>query len=145
MLNKKKAERSSIIICVPFQEKYWQQYMKIYNECFYEMRKKLEVEPYNFYSDFTQMRDKVNNTFLYLQNEIIAGAVSCYGNEIDDLFVNKSFQGNGYGKELLLWGMKHIKDQVYDEISLRVAEWNQHAISLYSSMGFEVVKIEKVR
>ncbi len=30
------------ITCVPFQKKYWNEYMKIYNECFFEMRKALE-------------------------------------------------------------------------------------------------------
>lgn len=29
----------SNILCIPFEQKYFQQYMKIYNTCFYEMRK----------------------------------------------------------------------------------------------------------
>lgn len=33
--------------CIPFQRKYWDEYMGIYNECFYEMRKDLEIEPFN--------------------------------------------------------------------------------------------------
>lgn len=41
------------IICVPFQKEYWNEYMKIYNECFYNMRKSLEVEPINFYYDYS--------------------------------------------------------------------------------------------
>ena len=82
------------------------------------MRESLEVEPINFYSDFSQIKDKANNTFIYLQNEIIAGAVSCYGNEIDDLIVNKLFQRQGLGRKLILWGMNHIKEQGYDEIIL---------------------------
>ena len=40
----------------------------------------LEVEPVNFYFDYSQIKDKVNAIFLYLQNGVIAGAVSCYGN-----------------------------------------------------------------
>ena len=83
------------IIYIPFQEKYWDEYMKIYNDCFYKMRKALEVEPINFYYAYSQIKDKVNDIFLYLQNGMIVGAVSCYGHELDDLIVEKSFQGQG--------------------------------------------------
>lgn len=133
------------IICVPFREKYWKEYMQIYNACFYEMRKSLEIEPVNFYSDYAQMKDKRKDTFLYIKNGIIIGAVSCYGNELDDLIVAKSFQGQGFGKELLLWGMNHIKEQGYDEIILHVAEWNQKAVRLYLKTGFYIRRKEKVR
>lgn len=40
--------------------------MKIYNDCFYEMSKTLEVEPINFYSDYSQIKDKINDIFLYI-------------------------------------------------------------------------------
>lgn len=133
------------IICIPFQKKYWNEYMQIYNDCFYDMRKELEIEPVNFYSDYSQMEDKTNDTFLLLQNGGIAGAVSCYGNELDDLIVNKLFQRNGFGKKLLLWGMHHIKERGYDEITLHVAEWNKNAMKLYLQTGFCIRKKEKVR
>ena len=133
------------IPCVSFQEKYWNEYMQIYNECFYGMRKDLKIEPFYFYSDYSQIKDKINDTFLYLQDGIIIGAVSCYGNELDDLIVNKAFQRQGFGQKLLLWGMNHIREQGYDEIVLHVAEWNQNAVNLYLKTGFHINKKEKVR
>lgn len=129
------------IICTPFQEKYWEQYKKTYNECFYKMRKELEVEPVNFYDDYSQIKDKADDIFLFLQNGIIAGAVSCYGNEIDDLFVEKSFQGQGIGQKLLLWGMNHIKERGYEKIILHVAAWNQNAVKLYLKSGFFIAAV----
>lgn len=63
--------------------------MKIYNECFYKMKKELEIEPVNFYYDYSQIKDKIKNILLYLQNRVIVGAVSCYGNELDDLIVSE--------------------------------------------------------
>ena len=141
----KTLEYQNDISCVPFQEQYWNEYMRIYNECFYEMRKELEFEPINFYSDYFQIKDKVNDIFLYLQNGVIVGAVSCYGNELDDLIVEKSFQGRGIGQKLLLWGMNHIKEQGCEEIILHVAEWNQNAVKLYLKYGFCIRKKEKVR
>ncbi len=145
MVFDKTLEYQDDIICVPFQEKYWDEYMKTYNECFYEMRKELEVEPVNFYYDYSQIKDKINDIFLYLRNGVIVGAVSCYGNELDDLIVEKSFQGQGIGQKLLLWGMNHIKKQGHEKIVLHVAEWNQNAVNLYLKNGFRVEKKEKVR
>ena len=145
MIYNKALKYQNDIICVPFQKEYWNEYMKIYNECFYKMRKALEVEPINFYYDYSQIKDKINDTFLFLQNGVIIGAVSCYENEIDDLIVEQSFQGQGIGQKLLLWGMNHIKEQGYEEIILYVAEWNQNAVKLYLKNGFCIKKRERVR
>lgn len=49
----------SDIICIPFEAKYFQKYMRIYNECFYEMRKALDIQPYNFLNDYKQIVEKV--------------------------------------------------------------------------------------
>lgn len=119
--------------------------MNIYNECFYKMRKELEIEPVNFYYDYSQIKGKISDIFLYLRNEVIIGAVSCYRNELDDLIVEKSFQGQGIVQKLLLWGMNHIKKQGYEKIVLHVAEWNQNAVNLYLKNGFSIKKKEKVR
>lgn len=144
MIYNKALKYQNDIICVPFQKEYWNEYQKIYNECFYKMRKALEVEPINFYDDYSQIKDKIKDIFLYLQNGIIIGAVSCYENEIDDLIVEKSFQRQGIGQKLLFWGINHIKEQGYEEIILHVAEWNQNAVKLYLKNGFSIKKKEKV-
>ncbi len=133
------------INCVPFEERYFTEYKELYNACYYDMRKSLDVKPYHFYQDFAQMKGREQNTFLLIQNRIIIGAVSCYENEIDDLFVNRVFQGKGYGKQLLLWAIHHIREQNQNPITLHVAEWNQRAICLYQNMGFTVSGKEKVR
>lgn len=145
MIYNKPLKYHECINCAPFQEKYWNEYMKIYNECFCKMRTALEVEPINFYYEYFQIKDKTNDIFLYLQEDVIIGAVSCFGNELDDLIVEKSFQGQGIGQKLLLWGMNHIKEQGYDEIILHVAEWNQNAVKLYLKNGFNIKKRERVR
>ena len=145
MIYNKALKYQNDIICVPFQKEYWNEYQKIYNECFYKMRKALEVEPINFYYDYSQIKDKINDIFLFLQNGVMVGAVSCYENEIDDLIVEQSFQGQGIGQKLLLWGMNHIREQGYEEIILHVAEWNQNAVKLYLKNGFSIKKKERVR
>lgn len=145
MIYNKALKYQNDIICVPFQKEYWNEYMKIYNECFYKMRKALEVEPINFYYDYSQIKDKIKDIFLYLQSGVIKGAVSCYENELDDLIVEQSLQGQGIGQKLLLWGVNHIKEQGYEEIILHVAEWNPNAVKLYLKNGFSIKKREKMR
>ncbi len=133
------------IVCILFEEQYFEEYKRVYNECFYDMRKALEIEPYNYLNDYEQIREKVNDIYLLVKNDEIIGSVACYGNEIDDLIVNKMFQQKGYGKQLLLWGMQQIRKKNNDSIILHVAEWNQKALVLYKHVGFEVVSSERVR
>ena len=129
---------------VPFCETHYPQYERIYNECFYAMRKALDVKPYRVYSDIAQIRDRMANLFLLMHDETIIGGVGCYGTEIDDLIVNKPFQNRGYGKTLLRWAIHHIRTYSDGPITLHVAEWNQTAIGLYLKNGFVVTKKEKV-
>lgn len=133
------------IVCIPFEIQYFDEYKRIYNECFYDMRKALEIEPYNFLNDFEQIREKVNDIYLLTKDGEIVGSVACYGNEVDDLVVNKKYQQKGYGKQLLLWGMQQIRKRNDDPITLHVAEWNKNALELYKKVGFEVVSSERVR
>jgi ribosomal protein S18 acetylase RimI-like enzyme len=130
---------------IPFQKKYYLEYEYIYNECFYEMRKALDVQPYHFYSDFEQMGEKMNDIFLLLQDDIIVGSVACYGNEIDDLIVNKRYQNNGTGRKLLLWAISHIRTYSQHPIIIHVAKWNEKAISIYQQTGFAITKTERIR
>ena len=137
-------EKNSIS-CIPFEQKYFQQYIRIYNACFYEMRKSLDIEPYNFLSGYIQIGEKSKDIFLLVSEEEIIGSVECYGNEIDDLIVNKKFQNKGYGKQLLLWGMNHIRQISNEPILLHVAKWNEKALRLYEKVGFDITNIERVR
>ena len=125
---------------IPFHDRYYSQYERIYNECFYEMRKALDIEPYNFLSDIRQINDKKENIFLLMDGETLVGSVGCYGAEIDDLIVNKVYQGKGYGKKLLMWAIDHIREYTSDPITLTVAEWNSRAVKLYTQSVFVIKK-----
>ena len=126
------------IACIPFEEVFFQEYMRIYNECFYEMRKALDIQPYNFLNAYEQIADKIQDIYLLAEQGEIIGSVACYGNEIDDLIVNPKFRSKGYGKQLLLWAMQHMRERNNDPITLHVAEWNHDALMLYKKVGFEV-------
>lgn len=73
------------------------------------------------FSGTVQDRGTMPGVFIPANEEII-GSIACYGNEIDDLIVNKKFQHKGYGKQLLLWGMQCIRKKNTEPIVLHVAE-----------------------
>lgn len=125
---------------IPFCDEYYSQYEKIYNECFFDMRKALDIEPYGFYSDISQLDGKKGNIFLLMDGGTIVGSVGCYGSEIDDLIVNKAYQGKGCGKKLLMWAVNYIREYTSEPITLTVAEWNQRAVKLYTRSGFVIKK-----
>ena len=135
----------STIACIPFETHFFEQYKSIYNECFYDMRKALDIEPYNYLNDYEQIKGKISDIYLLVEGGEIIGSVACYGNEIDDLIVNKQYRNKGYGKQLLLWSMRQIRKKSGEPITLHVAEWNQNALRLYKNVGFEVVSSERVR
>ena len=135
----------SNIECIRFDESYIKDYIASYNEAFYPMRKALDIEPYNWYSEESAVLEKTADTYMLIKDGKLIGAVSCYGNEIDDLFVKASEQGRGYGRELLLWGINHIRENNENSITLHVAEWNQGACKLYKSVGFKVINKERIK
>lgn len=96
------------------------------------------------FSGTVQDRGTMPGVFIPANEEII-GSIACYGNEIDDLIVNKKYQHKGYGKQLLLWGMQCIRKKNTEPIVLHVAEWNKNALLLYKKNGFEITNIEKIR
>ena len=67
----------------------------------------------------------------------IVGTVALKIDEIDDLIVNRKYQGKGYGKQILLWAIKNIQTQ---KPILHVAGWNEKAIVLYKNVGFEIIE-----
>lgn len=142
-MDKVKFEDNIGIQCIPFEKHFFEEYKKIYNECFFDMRKSLDIQPYDFLLDYAQIQDKTESIFLLVEGNDLVGSVACYDNEIDDLIVNKKYQGQGIGKQLLLWAMKHIAKND-SPISLRVAEWNERAVRLYKRVGFTITKTESV-
>ncbi|WP_288886348.1 N-acetyltransferase [uncultured Eubacterium sp.] len=133
------------IECVQFERAFAKEYMIFYNEAFYPMRRALDIEPYNWYSKERDVYDKASEIYMFVINDELIGSVSCRENEIDDLFVKVSEHGKGYGKELLLWGMNHIRESNNEPIILHVAAWNKEALKLYQSIGFVVKNKERIK
>lgn len=75
--------------------------------------------------------------YLLVESGDLVGSVALKGGEIDDLLVDRSHQGRGYGRQILLWALENVQGGT---ATLHVAEWNKRAIELYKSVGFEVTE-----
>ena len=133
-------QTSPCIQCIPFEKRFFEEYKRIYNESFYDMRKSLDIKPYNVLTCYEQIRKKSKDIFLYFMEGELKGSVACYGSEIDDLFVKKSDRNKGIGKQLLLWAIRSIKSKTDSPVTLHVAECNQSAVKLYERTGFLISK-----
>lgn len=135
----------SCIEVVPYDVSYAKQYIQIYNACFYDMRKEYGIRPYEFYQKESQLDNKSNNCYLYIQNGEMIGSFILNGNEIDDLIVNPRYQGCGYGRLLLCCAIAMLQEQKAFPIILHVAAKNEKAVHLYEKNGFEPVLVVRVK
>lgn len=55
------------------------------------------------------------------------------------IIVNEKYQGQGYGKKLLNFGINYYQSRGVKNISLGVADWNVKAVKLYEKAGFTSV------
>ena len=133
-------EKSSIQM-IPYSSKYQEEYKRIYNQCYHEMRKELGIKPFDFIQDDSFFKSGMEKVFLLLCDGEIIGSVALKDDEIDDLIVDIKNQNQGYGKQILLWALEHINSE---KIILHVAEWNKKAIELYKKNGFEIVNTNKL-
>ena len=130
------SERSSVEMTL-FSPEHQEKYKEIYNDCFREMREALDIKPYDFIRDDSFFETGMDQVYLLLKGDEIIVSVALKRDEIDDLIVNRKFQGQGYGKQILLWALEHMHS---GKVILHVAEWNQKAVRLYKKMGFEITK-----
>lgn len=126
---------------VLFEEQYYEQYKKLFDDCFYEIRKALNIKPYEKHSYSLKEPAKLKeNTFLFLNCDEIICAVTCSKNEIENVAVNLKYQRQGFGRKIMNFALSYIQKRGDSPIKLTVTKWNRNAIVLYESLGFEITK-----
>ena len=128
------SERSSVEL-IPYTSEYQDMYKVMYNECYHEMREALDIQPYDFIQEDSFFDSGMDEVYLLVNDREIIGSVALKSDEIDDLIVNPKYQGQGYGKQILLWALEHMNSE---RIILHVADWNKRAINMYKKTGFEI-------
>ena len=63
--------------------------------------------------------------------------------DILNISINKSYQRKGYGKKLLHYLIKELRDRMIRQLILEVRVSNQAAITFYLEYGFEEISLRK--
>ena len=122
----------------------YEEYKRIYEDCFFDMRTALELQSVNCCDNNDVLLEKATQIFILKLNGVFVGSVAIYGNEIDDLIVAKDFQKRGYGKQLLKFSISKMQKSQIKPITLHVADWNKNALNLNLNNGFIISKTETV-
>lgn len=83
-------------------------------------------------SEYAEGSQALANTFVY-DDGIIKGIIRVNGNEIEKLFIEPQFQGQGIGAELLSFAVEAMNAEF-----LWVLEYNKRGIAFYQRHGFEL-------
>ena len=76
-----------------------------------------------------------------IDNEIIGKVRLEVNNGIGGIYglgVLPEYRGKGYGRDILIWSIKKLKEMGTKEVMLQVSVSNENALHLYKSTGFEI-------
>jgi ribosomal protein S18 acetylase RimI-like enzyme len=131
---------------IPYEDRFFKQYVKMVQDCFYPIHKANDLKPYLPTEDTVekfQLKNR-NNVYLTIKNEQVIAGVTIEGDMIDFLMVSPMFQGKGYGKKALQFGMNKLMEQGTKEIRVVYMDGNANAQNLYQSFGFKHVQTTRV-
>ena len=116
------------------------EYKRIYNECFFDMRTALQRFPIECCDSKEELEKKRDKIFILEIDGSLVGSVAIFDNEIDDLIVAKEFRRMGYGEALLRYAVSYLQNLNISPIVLHVDDCNQGAIRMYLKNGFSIAK-----
>lgn len=128
-----------------YEDKYYDQYLKCTQECFYELRRNNDFKPYLVpKSEEERHRLMENKDSIYLtlnNNEEIISTVTVKDGYIDNIMVPQKYQGEGYGKKIAQFAINRALDEGVEPIYLCYVDGNDKVNNLYKSLGFETLQI----
>lgn len=124
---------------IPYEDRFFEQFAKLVQECYYELHEKYDMKPYLAPKDSVKKYklNNKNNVYLLLENEQIVASVTTGEGILENVMVDPSYQGNGYGRKALQFGMNEMLEKGYEEIRICFIEGNESAENLYTSLGFK--------
>ncbi|MDF2948865.1 MAG: hypothetical protein K0R07_886 [Sedimentibacter sp.] len=142
------------ICAVKYEDKHYEDKIRLESEAFAVLREQNEIQPYNWYLSASKealednrKRTYENREYIYLffeGNEMI-GASMVKNAEIDLLFVNIKYQGKGYGRKILEFTVNRGLEQNAAAVNLNALANNDKALKLYNNTGFQVVQAQDCR
>lgn len=130
---------------VPYEDSYFEKYIQLQNEGFYDLRKENDIKPFLC----CELNEKTKQFFsgmkndIYLcfdeQNEIICSFSEANGH-LDDIVVSKAYQNQGFGQKVTRYAINQALKTGAKTIHLDVVIWNQKARHIYEKLGFNIIE-----
>lgn len=134
------------LVMVKYDDTYFSEFVQINRECYYPIQKSNDIKPYvatEELIDTYKLNDK-ENVFLWLQNEELIASISLGDGTIENVVVSPAYQGKGYGRKVMQFGINELIKRGYHVIRICYMENNQSAERLYNSLGFQFVQLTHV-
>lgn len=142
------------IRAVKYEDKYYEDKIRLESEAFSVLRRENDIKPYNWY--LSASKEAIENNrkatleekeyiYIFFDNNEIVGASMVKNAEIDLLFVNIKYQGKGYGRKILEFTINRGLEQNATGVNLNALAGNEKALKLYKNIGFKVVQAQDVR
>jgi ribosomal protein S18 acetylase RimI-like enzyme len=142
------------ICAVKYEDKYHEDKIRLESEAFAVLREENDIKPYNWYLNASKEALEKNRkrTFedreyihLFFEGKEMLGASMVKNAEVDLLFVNIKYQGQGYGQKILEFTVNRGLEQNPKGVNLNALASNDRALKLYFKTGFEVVQAQDCR
>ncbi len=142
------------ICAVKYDDKYYEDEMRLESEAFAVLRERNDIKPYNLYLSARkedleyhrrtrfENKDYMN---IFFEDDEMVGASMVKNAEVDLLFVNIKYQGKGYGKKILQYTVNRGLEQNAAGVNLNALASNDSALKLYLKTGFEIVQAQDCR
>ncbi|MBA2173704.1 GNAT family N-acetyltransferase [Halobacillus locisalis] len=127
---------------IVYEDKYFDQYVKMVQDAFYEIQKFNDLKPYIATEKIvnTYQLNNKENVYLLLDGEELLASVTVGEETLENLMVSPRYQGKGLGRKALQFGMNRLHKKGVRRVSICYMEGNMAAEQLYESVGFKLVK-----
>ena len=139
---------------VPYEDRYYEDKIRLESEAFSPLREKHDIRPYNWFLSADEASLSYNRKYteknkdyihLFFEHDELAGASMVKDAEIELLFTTVKFQGQGLGRKILEFSINEGLDQNSTGVRLNVLAENEKALRLYTDTGFEFIQAQDSR
>lgn len=130
---------------INYEERDYLEVQKLINEAFYRMLSSIGIETEQIKpseEEKTSYEESKKNMFLLRIDNEIVGVIKLINSEIDGIAIKIEKQGQGYGKDLLKYGINYLLNKGKKKVYLWAIEGNK-AKYLYEKVGFKVERVHK--
>lgn len=142
------------ISVVRYEDRYYEDTVRLESEAFSTLRKGLDIKPYNWY--LSASKEEIENKrkaalkgkeyiYLFFEEDEIVGSSVVKNAEVELLYTNVKYQGKGYGKKILEYTVNRGLEQNAGGVNLNALASNEKALRLYGNAGFKLVQAQDCR